>query len=403
MTMLRWTLGVLLCVGLLATPAFAESDAGTGVPADATATTDGGSTDGGSTDAGTGDAVGTPDSSTPTGDGGPKPSANSCVARCGSYNSSAACQCDADCSKPENNDCCADIASICTDGACGNGKCEAGESGANCVVDCVKCGDAVCEDAEKDSCPADCDPSYNGNPCYDEKCKEPISKCTGDEKCKKFVACAKSGKKSEDCAAELGLSQADGEAINGLLKAISDCGKENCSVAGSDTCKDRCGTEYSENFVCQCDSECTQYNDCCPDYTELCDGGGSCTPACDGKQCGPDGCGGNCGSCPAGSTCNAGAGKCESGGGGGGADATNGDSTGGGGATDATGTDGTGTGTDGTGTTGGTGGTGGTTTPTNASSSSSSCTAAPTSNGASGLLLVLGLVFGLVAFRRRFA
>ncbi|MBN1773416.1 MAG: hypothetical protein JXB32_19295, partial [Deltaproteobacteria bacterium] len=29
-----------------------------------------------------------------------------------------------------------------------------------------------------------------------------------------------------------------------------------------------------------------------------------CTPACTGRECGPDGCGGSCGSCPTGETCN---------------------------------------------------------------------------------------------------
>ena len=32
-------------------------------------------------------------------------------------------------------------------------------------------------------------------------------------------------------------------------------------------------------------------------------GGPSCTPNCDGKQCGDDGCGGSCGNCPDGQTC----------------------------------------------------------------------------------------------------
>jgi len=34
---------------------------------------------------------------------------------------------------------------------------------------------------------------------------------------------------------------------------------------------------------------------------------GECTPSCDGKTCGSDGCGGSCGSCPAGQSCQAGA------------------------------------------------------------------------------------------------
>ncbi|MCA9592626.1 MAG: hypothetical protein KC776_04920, partial [Myxococcales bacterium] len=73
-------------------------------------------------------------------------------------------------------------------------------------------------------------------------------------------------------------------------------------------------------------------------------GCGACTPQCGGKQCGPDGCSGSCGSCSGGTTCNA-SGQCVATGTGG--------SGGTGGATGGSG----GTG----GATGGSGGTGGAT------------------------------------------
>jgi hypothetical protein len=41
--------------------------------------------------------------------------------------------------------------------------------------------------------------------------------------------------------------------------------------------------------------------------------GGGCTPLCTGKQCGDDGCGGSCGSCASGQTCD-GSGQCSGGG-----------------------------------------------------------------------------------------
>ncbi len=48
---------------------------------------------------------------------------------------------------------------------------------------------------------------------------------------------------------------------------------------------------------------------------ETCDGSGlcvtSCIPQCDGKSCGDDGCGGSCGACPSGQTCNS-SGQCVS-------------------------------------------------------------------------------------------
>jgi hypothetical protein len=53
-----------------------------------------------------------------------------------------------------------------------------------------------------------------------------------------------------------------------------------------------------------------------PNGAALGGGGGGCTPACSGKQCGDDGCGGSCGTCGSGQTCSAGV--CMGGGGGGG-------------------------------------------------------------------------------------
>jgi hypothetical protein len=46
------------------------------------------------------------------------------------------------------------------------------------------------------------------------------------------------------------------------------------------------------------------WNDCCDDICEACpEVPGCCKPACEGKQCGPDGCGGKCGKCPSGQGC----------------------------------------------------------------------------------------------------
>lgn len=48
---------------------------------------------------------------------------------------------------------------------------------------------------------------------------------------------------------------------------------------------------------------------CCPEGA-VCFQGGCCLPDCDGRECGSDGCGGMCGECPQGKTCNAQTGKC---------------------------------------------------------------------------------------------
>ncbi|HAN31243.1 MAG TPA: hypothetical protein DCQ06_06555, partial [Myxococcales bacterium] len=44
--------------------------------------------------------------------------------------------------------------------------------------------------------------------------------------------------------------------------------------AGDDSCKGLCG-KYTPGKACQCDSGCTQFGDCCKDFTKLCS-----TPDC---------------------------------------------------------------------------------------------------------------------------
>jgi hypothetical protein len=63
---------------------------------------------------------------------------------------------------------------------------------------------------------------------------------------------------------------------------------------GSDGCGGDCGT-------CEGDATCVQGR-CQPT---------SCTPQCDGRQCGDDGCGGQCGTCPQGRLCVPATGACE--------------------------------------------------------------------------------------------
>ncbi len=62
----------------------------------------------------------------------------------------------------------------------------------------------------------------------------------------------------------------------------------NLKACGSDGCSGTCGTCPSGQ-TCNANSQCV----------------GSCTPSCNLKACGTDGCGGSCGTCPSGQTCNA--------------------------------------------------------------------------------------------------
>ena len=78
-----------------------------------------------------------------------------------------------------------------------------------------------------------------------------------------------------------------------------DCGDDGCGgICG--TCPDN---GICEEGVCQCEfAEC---NLGCCEEGKVCWMGGCCLPVCEGKDCGDDGCGGAdaCGVCPAGQTC----------------------------------------------------------------------------------------------------
>ena len=82
-----------------------------------------------------------------------------------------------------------------------------------------------------------------------------------------------------------------------------DNGEEQCSIE-SEAVLICSGGSWRESFACSADEIC-QDADCAPDPNV-------CTPQCAGMACGGDGCGGSCGSCPPGETCNNQSGSCES-------------------------------------------------------------------------------------------
>jgi len=95
-----------------------------------------------------------------------------------------------------------------------------------------------------------------------------------------------------------------------------DCNCEiNCEGrdCGDDGCGGSCGycedNEECLNGICECKYE-KCYDNCC-DEVEVCYNSSCCSPDCQGKECGSDGCGGECEpGCGAGETCNS-EGICE--------------------------------------------------------------------------------------------
>ena len=98
-----------------------------------------------------------------------------------------------------------------------------------------------------------------------------------------------------------------------------DCGNGSCD-GGEDClscpldCKCGGGQECDEGQCIECPEYCGKYGKQCGEFqgcgcgtcgqqTTCIDGQCVCEPDCEGKECGQDGCGGSCGSCPPGQTC----------------------------------------------------------------------------------------------------
>jgi hypothetical protein len=128
----------------------------------------------------------------------------------------------------------------------------------------------------EDIVPGDCTGSCEGRECGDDGCGASCGTCEAEETC----------------------------SPNGV-----------CVPAGSLSCVGYCGSgpdaDGDETPDCYCDDECFEWGDCCEDVCTACpDLTGCCTPVCEGKECGDDGCGATCGECEAGLACTA-DGLCE--------------------------------------------------------------------------------------------
>lgn len=117
--------------------------------------------------------------------------------------------------------------------------------------------------------------------------------CTGPE-----LGCAAAG---GDGNVEVELEQ--GETVVAVLdgRAHADAGFVLDIHSLDAGCMQACGGPAA-NGLCHCDAECVKVGDCCLDACAAC-GVCDCEPRCDGKSCGPDGCGGRCGTCDDGDAC----------------------------------------------------------------------------------------------------
>ncbi|MEC9072628.1 MAG: agmatine deiminase family protein [Myxococcota bacterium] len=259
-----------------------------------------------------------------------------CGGSCGTCPANTACSsqglCEADACVPNcqgkdcGNDGCGGSCGSCdVDAICNTkGQCEAGPCNANC--DGKQCGPDGCGGVcgacavgqscnDKGQCLSDgCVPSCGGDVCGDDGCGGSCGSCVGDTYCLagqcEPLACVPQcqGKTCGDdgCGDACGTC-GDGEICEaGNCQAVSGCGDvtfEGICEAGVLTwCDEGSLSSYSCRAV---DKICTWVEgvgNTCVDKPED-EPPSQCTPACGGRVCGEDGCGGSCGACLDGTTC----------------------------------------------------------------------------------------------------
>jgi len=184
----------------------------------------------------------------------------------------------------------------CVGGACSCTPDCAGRQcgGDGCGGTCGQCGSGLQCDPDTGKCAGVCGGTNLHKVCGktqggDELLCPANTTCVGSDQC----SCPK-GYEAQTCAGTLCNSNCEWpwQCVQKAATCQASCAGRNC---GPDGCGGSCGT-------CPLDATCSAYGQCSKVA-------GGCAPQCGGKQCGSNGCGGTCGSCPSGSSCTS-AGTC---------------------------------------------------------------------------------------------
>jgi alpha-tubulin suppressor-like RCC1 family protein len=197
-------------------------------------------------------------------------------------------------------------------GACGkcasNSTCDTATDQCKCVKKCdgKTCGDdgcgGLCGACAKGfgcntagQCENLCKPNCAGKTCGDDGCGGTCGTCSTSE----FCEAKESSCRSKQCPEVPGAGCCVGDTVKTCTPdgaASTDCGKQG-NVCGWDAGKKTYGCVATAKSVD-------------PNHPRTCPGTPVCKPKCWDIPCGPDGCGGFCGTCGAGKVCNLTSRKC---------------------------------------------------------------------------------------------
>ena len=154
-------------------------------------------------------------------------------------------------------------------------------------------------------CLGGCEPSCWGKQCGDDGCGGSCGGCPGDMMCENYQCVGGCGGLTYEgcCEGQVVKWCENGEIMEVDCLSAGGLGPQ-CGWA-FDMNYYWCGTSGQPDPTGQFPMACTDDPCNCAPYEVCLPDGSCCAPGCEGKQCGPDGCGGSCGGCPPQSTCTA--------------------------------------------------------------------------------------------------
>ena len=196
----------------------------------------------------------------------------------------------------------------CVDAKCGEACCDSGQVcdiGTCCTVDCdgKECGD--------DDCGGSCGECADALECTIDACDEGSCLFTPDNACIIGGECVEAEAKGADFCLEClpGSSTSDWTALQdgttcgdnaecqaGLCGCIAEECDDGCCAVGAVCFAEACCTPQCNGKVCG-DDGCGGTCGNCDNCGEECIDGACSFTNCEGKNCGPNGCGGSCGDC----------------------------------------------------------------------------------------------------------
>jgi hypothetical protein len=224
------------------------------------------------------------------------------------------------CSSSWDSTCVGEVASICNISCSCTPQCSGKQCGSDgCGGTCGTCATGQTCSASG-QCTGSCTPQCSGKQCGSDGCGGSCGTCATGQICSPTGQCG-GGCAHPICSTGTKLASGCDPCVTNICGSDSFC----CSTSWDSTCVGEVASIC--NIDCSCTPQCSGKqcgSDGCGGSCGTCASGqtcnasgqctGGCTPQCSGKQCGSDGCGGSCGTCGSGQTCSA-SGQCTGGGG----------------------------------------------------------------------------------------